>query len=103
MSWPKNFCHSLNCTIRRIAKQIMHSITTRSKEKRLDLHSEPVEKILLVRATFRMGHSILATPAISAFRKNFPNARIDFVGSQISEQLFCNLPIDHHFSITRRC
>ncbi len=49
-----------------------------------------------------MGDSILATPGIFAFRKTFPNARIDFVGAPMSEKLFQNLPIDHHFCITRR-
>ena len=102
MNRPKNFAYSLNQKIRRMAKWIMRSVTSRSKEKRLDLHKEEIEKILLVRATFRMGDSILAMPAISVFRKNFPGARIDFVGSPISRQLFRNLPIDHHFSITRR-
>ncbi len=102
MSRPKNFRYFLNQKIRRIAKWIMRSVTIRSSEKRLDFHKEEVEKILLVRATFRMGASILATPAVSVFRKNFPNARIDFVGSPISGKLFRNLPIDHHFSITRR-
>jgi ADP-heptose:LPS heptosyltransferase len=102
MGKPKNFSSSSNRKIRRMAKWIMRSVTSTSQEKRLDLHKEEIEKILLVRATFRMGNSILATPAISVFRKNFPAARIDFVGSPISRKLFLNLPIDHHFSITRR-
>jgi len=80
----------------------MRSITIKSTEKRLDLYKERVEKILLVRATFRMGHSVLITPAISLFRKRFPNARIDFMGAPVSGKLFHNLPIDHHFYITRR-
>ncbi len=102
MSRPKHFRYSLNQNIRRTAKWIMRSVTNRSNEQRLDLHKEKIEKILLVRATFRMGDSVLAAPAISVFRKQFPDARIDFVGAPISETLFRNLPIDHHFCITRR-
>jgi heptosyltransferase-3 len=101
MSRPNKFHYSLNQKIRRTAKRIMHSVTSQSTEKRLDFHSEELKKILLVRATFRMGDSILATPAIAVFRRRFPNARIDFVGSPMSRMLFKNLPIDHHFTITR--
>ena len=81
---------------------VMGLVTARSKEERLDFHRERIEKILLVRSTFRMGESILAIPAISLFRKNFPHARIDFVGAPISRVLFQNLPIDHCFCVTRR-
>jgi heptosyltransferase-3 len=49
-----------------------------------------------------MGDSVLATPAITLFRKNFPDAAIDFVGSPMSRSLFKNLPIDRHYEITRR-
>ncbi len=102
MTRPKAFRYALNEKIRRLATRMTGLITARSKEEQLDLYKERIEKILLVRATFRMGNSVLATPAISVFRKNFPNARIDFVGAPISRTLFQNLPIDHHFSITRR-
>jgi len=102
MSQVKSFRYSLNQKIRRIVKWVMRRVTIRSSDKLLDLHADEIKKILLVRATFRMGDSVLATPAISVFRKNFPNARIDFVGAPISRTLFQNLPIDHHFSITRR-
>jgi ADP-heptose:LPS heptosyltransferase len=76
--------------------------TRREKEARLDLRNERLKNILIVRATFRMGDSILAIPAILSFRKQFPQARIDFVGAPISAELFQNLPIDNHFTITRR-
>jgi ADP-heptose:LPS heptosyltransferase len=79
------------------------SLTTgREKEARLDLRNERLKNILIVRATFRMGDSLLAIPAILSFRKHFPQARIDFVGAPISVALFQNLPIDNHFAITRR-
>lgn len=80
----------------------MGSLTTKSKETQLDLHKEQIKKILLIRANFRMGDLILATPGIFAFRKAFPSARIDFVGAPMSKKLFQNLPIDHHYSISRR-
>src|SRR5262245_17219994 len=102
MVLPKIFRYALNQQLRRAVNRIMGWITTESKEERLDLHKEQLKKILLVRATFRMGDSMLALPAISLFRQNFPAARIDFVGAPISVKLFENLHIDHHFSITRR-
>ena len=101
MALPKMFLYSLNKKIRGIVKWIMFLDTTKTPERRLDLHKEQVERILLVRPSSRMGHLILATPAIFLFRKSFPNARIDFVGSPVSEKLFRNLPIDHHFCIRR--
>src|SRR5919108_5177294 len=48
-----------------------------------------------------MGGSILGTPAIFMFRKSFPGARIDFVGSAISKALFDGLPIDHYYEAER--
>ncbi len=56
---------------------------------------------MLVRGIFRMGDSILATPAIFLFRRNFPDASIDFVGPSVSKTLFQNLPINHHYQIYR--
>jgi len=102
MALPKIFRYSLNRKLRGATNGIMRWVTAESNEERLDLHKEQLKKILLVRATFRMGHSILAIPAILLFRKHFPHARIDFVGAPVSAKLFRNLPIDHHFSVTRR-
>ena len=75
----KPFSYSLNDKIRTLAMRMMAFVTSRSKEERLDFGKERIERILLVRATFRLGDSILATPAIFLFRRNFPHARIDFV------------------------
>jgi heptosyltransferase-3 len=102
MSPPKSFRYSLNQELRRAAHWVMRLVPHGSKEERLDLRQEQFKKILIVRANFRMGNSILAIPAILSFRKQFPDARIDFVGAPISKKLFHGLPIDHHFSITRR-
>jgi heptosyltransferase-3 len=41
-------------------------------------------------------------PAIAAFRKKYPNARIDYVGSQMSRLLFLNQPLDRHYEAPRR-
>jgi ADP-heptose:LPS heptosyltransferase/protein-S-isoprenylcysteine O-methyltransferase Ste14 len=101
MALPKIFLYSLNKKIRGIVKWMMFLDTTKTRERGLDLHKEQVERILLVRPSSRMGHLVLATPGIFLFRKSFPNARIDFLGSPVSEKLFRNLPIDHHFCIRR--
>ena len=94
--------YSSNKTIRGLAMKAMRLIAGEAMELRNGLHKEQMQKILLVRANFRMGSSVLETPDIFLFRRSFPHARIDFVGSPISKSLFKNLPIDHHFSITRR-
>jgi len=67
-----------------------------------DLSSAAIGRILLVRANFRMGNAVLALPAVTAFRKHFPEARIDFVGSPVSELLFQNQPLNHHYVAPRR-
>ena len=96
------FHYRLNKRIRYAAMKTMSTLVARSEKESLDYRKERIEKILLVRTTFRIGDSILTTPAISIFRENFPGARIDFVGGPISRILFQNLPIDHHYQITRR-
>lgn len=73
-----------------------------SAEEKVDLRQRNVKRILLVRAMFRMGDSILSTPAILLLRKNVPAARIDFVGSPITKELFQNLPIDGYYKIFRK-
>ncbi len=81
--------------------RVMGWLTRGAAELRVDLPREDVKTILLVRSTFRMGDSILATPAILLFRENFPTARIDFVGPVLSKALFQNLPLDHHYGLYR--
>lgn len=94
--------YKLNKAISGAASGIINLATRESPDVEVDLLREPIRKILLVRGNFRMGDSILASPAILLFRKNFPGARIDFVGSPMSRALFQNLPIDRHYEITRR-
>ena len=88
--------------IRAGVMRAISSLTPRSKAESLDPRSASIKKILLVRANFRMGNAILALPAIAAFRKNFPDARIDFVGSPISNLLFQGQSLNHHFVAPRR-
>lgn len=94
--------YRLNKRISGAAIRILKLATGRSADAAVDLAREPIRRILLVRGNFRMGDSVLASPAIFLFRKNFPDAAIDFVGSPMSRALFQNLPIDRHYEITRR-
>lgn len=98
---PKLFRYSVNQKIRRAARWIMGATTLRADEQAIDWRTVAPRKILLVRATFRMGDSILATPAVAVLRKRFPNARIDFVGPPVASSLFHDLPVERHFSIVR--
>jgi heptosyltransferase-3 len=102
MSRSKIFRYSLNQKLRRATHSVMQLLIARSEEQPLDLHHQEVRKVLIVRATFRLGSSVLAIPAILCFRKRFPHARIDFIGAPVSATLFQHLPIDHCFTITRR-
>ena len=92
----------LNKIIRSFAIKVLSFVKSRAKDEQIDFTKHRIKKILLVRSTFRMGSSILATPAIMLFRKNFPHATIDFVGPSVSRVLFKNMPIDNYYSIARR-
>ena len=93
--------YRLNKKISGLAMWVLNLATLRSADAQVDLRQRPIRKILLVRANFRLGDSLLATPAILLFRRNFPHARIDFVGSSIAKVLFQNLSMDHHYQIAR--
>jgi heptosyltransferase-3 len=88
--------------IRTIATGTMRLFAKPNNDRKIDLRLEKVEKILLVRPNFRLGNSILAIPSIYLFRKNYPQAKIDFVGGPLSKTLFANLPIDKHYQVARR-
>jgi len=77
----------------------MNAITPTSSHQEMDAGREKIKKILIVRSLFRMGDAILATPAILLLRRNFPAAKIDFVGPPVSKLLFENLPIDCHYPV----
>lgn len=97
------FAYRLNNKILNVVTSGMKALGYGPKAyRRLELPREPIDKILLVRPNFRIGDSLLATPGIFIFRKNYPRARIDFVGGPVSRILFENLPIDHHYQTTRR-
>jgi len=95
------FHYRANKKIKSLAMWIMNLAAPRSTDARIDLHERPIRKILLVRANTRLGDTILAIPAILLFRTNFPNARIDFVGSTIGKMLFRNLPVARYYQIRR--
>ncbi len=89
----------LNRKIRAWVMETLKGLAPSSTEVHVDLRRESIQRILLVRSLFRMGDSILATPAILLMRKNFPQAKIDFVGPRIAKVLLQNLPIDHHYEV----
>jgi len=95
----KAFRYRLDRSIRAAAMFVMTRIIPRTTAASVDLRRVKIERILLVRGVFRLGNAILATPAILLFRRNFPNARIDFVGGSTAKPLFINLPIDHFYSV----
>lgn len=104
---PKNFTRPLRYRIDRWIRQLVMRVigrcAPRSDEVNADLlKSASIKKILLIRANFRMGNTVLALPAIAGFRKHFPEARIDFVGSPISDLLFRHQPLNHHYTAPRR-
>src|SRR5262245_47449700 len=67
-----------------------------------DPRCQQLQRILLVRANFRIGNLLLALPAVAAFRKKYPRAKIDFVGAPVSRVLFEQQPLDRHFETPRR-
>jgi heptosyltransferase-3 len=93
---------AVNRRIRTLATTIMRYFAVPTAQAKVNLRNERIEKILLVRANFRLGNSILAIPSVRLFRKNYPHAKIDFVGSPISKAIFTNLPIDQCYQVARR-
>jgi len=94
--------HRVEATFRHASMGFIGRLARLSPHERVEFQKQKITKILLVRPSFRMGNSILATPAIFLFQRNFPEAQIDFLGSPISEILFQNLPIERHYAITRQ-
>ena len=101
MNGSKNlaFRYRLDRCIRVAAMFIMNRIMPRTAPATVDLRREKIDRILLVRGVFRLGNAILAIPSILLFRRNFPDARIDFIGGSAAKSLFINLPIDHFYGI----
>lgn len=82
--------------------RLMSAAGVKSERLREGFDPQHIRKIVLVRATYRIGDAVLATPAIHMFRARFPTARIDFVGGPICVAVLKHLPIDRHYSTTRR-
>ncbi|MEY4949150.1 MAG: hypothetical protein RL698_1361 [Pseudomonadota bacterium] len=61
----------------------------------------PVHSVLLVRPNIRIGNTILATPFVPALRAMFPGARLFVLGTETSELLLRNLPVDGVYVVSR--
>jgi heptosyltransferase III len=100
---PRPFRYRMDSWIRGIAIRIIGWLAPRQPNVELDPRDPSVRRILLVRVNFRMGNAILTLPAIDAFRKTFPDAKIDFLGSPISSLLFRHhQPLNQHYVAPRR-
>jgi heptosyltransferase III len=88
--------------VRGIAIRVIGWLTPKRPNVDLDPRDPSIRRILLVRVNFRMGNAILTLPAIDAFRTNFPDAKIDFLGSPISSLLFRHQPLNQHYAAPRR-
>jgi len=100
---PKNRAlrYRLDRLIRRLVMGGILGLAPKRQPISIDLRRQDLKRILLVRANFRMGNAILTLPAIAAFRKRYPQARIDYLGSQMSRLLFLHQPLDHHYEAPR--
>lgn len=94
--------YRLDRLIRKLVMRLIMGVTSRRQTVAVDLRGQDLKRILLVRTNFRMGNAILTLPAIAAFRKNFPNAKIDYLGSPFSRVLFQNQSLDRHYETPRR-
>ncbi len=99
---PRPLRYRLDRLIRKLVMGAISALASGQKAATIDLGGQDLKRILLVRANFRIGNAILTLPAIAAFRKNFPDAQIDYVGSQISRLLLLNQPLDRHYETPRR-
>jgi ADP-heptose:LPS heptosyltransferase len=94
--------YRLDRLIRNIAMGVISALASGNRAQSVDPRGQNLQRILLVRANFRIGNLILALPALAAFRKKFPHAKIDFVGSPVSRLLFQNQPLNEHYDTPRR-
>lgn len=84
------------------AGRVIEWITPQRPAVEFDPGDPSIRRILLVRVNFRMGNALLTLPGIHAFRKTFPDAQIDFLGSPISALLFQHQPLNEHYIAPRR-
>ena len=104
--WPfrdaRPMRYRLDRSIRYLIMRIIGWCAPQVETVDFDPSSSSIKTILPVRANFRMGNAVLALPAITAFRRQFPDARIDFLGSPISQRLLSHQPLDQHYVAPRR-
>src|SRR3954454_10352124 len=98
----KPWRYRLDRAIRSGAMRAVGMLAGRAQPQRLEEHWTSVDKILLVRANYRIGNAVLTLPAVAAFRENFPDARIDFVGGPVAKLLFQNQALNNIYAIPRR-
>ncbi len=91
----------LDRTLRAVVMWIMNRVTAPARQRKVYFRREQIRRILLVRSLFRLGDSILATPAIALMRDHFPKASIDFVGPKVTKSLSQGLSIDRYYEIHR--
>lgn len=82
--------------------RVISALASGRNNATIDPRGQDLKRILLVRANFRIGNAILTLPALATFRKNYPNARIDYLGSALSRSLFLHQAIDRHYETPRR-
>jgi heptosyltransferase-3 len=62
-----------------------------------------VQRVLVVRANFRMGNLLLVTPALAALRRALPQAHIDVIASRAYVDLLAHSPdVDGRIGVDRR-
>src|ERR1044071_7993542 len=86
--------HGLNNRLRHVLMRLMRANKSVVENSPVEFDPQSVRKILLIRATYRIGDAVLATPAVELFRTRFPSARIDFVGGPICAVVFSHLAIE---------
>jgi heptosyltransferase-3 len=94
--------YRLDRLIRNTVMRVIGSVASNHELQEFDLRRHPPKRILLVRANYRIGNALLTLPAITAFAKTFPDARIDFVGSSVARVLFENQPLNQHYEAARK-
>jgi heptosyltransferase-3 len=99
---PRPFRYRMDRWIRGIVVPVINWLAPQRLNVELDRFDSSIQRILLVRVNFRMGNAILTLPAIDAFHKNFPQAKIDFLGSPISALLLRYQPLHEHYIAPRR-
>jgi heptosyltransferase-3 len=60
-----------------------------------------VRRVLLVRANFRIGNALMATPLVLALRDRFPGARVDVLVGDTVAPILARLPIDRVYTVSR--